>query len=563
VNYQVFPTDPAIRVGTRAGLDYGTVWDQLARVLLLGMLVLVVLSFQDYGITTDEEVQHIYGKELLSFYLSGFQDHSAFHFKDLYLYGGLFDLAVAVLIPVSPFDEYATRHLLCGLIGVVGVAGTWRLGRVLAGPRAGFLAAAGLALCGVYYGAMFNNTKDVPFAAGMVWMLYFATRILQQMPRPSRSAALKFGLTLGLALGIRVGAVFGVFYLGLALLLHLAVVWHLEGRKQMLHDARLSFLILLPALPIAYVVMAVFWPWAVLNPLNPLEALAAFSRVPLKILTLLNGQNVLSSDPPASYVPMYLAVKLPEALVVGLGVAVAIGTVALLRLESQPWRRHVAVTWVPTVLGAFVPILVFMLMRPTVYNGIRHFLFVVPPMAVMAAYAADRGWAVAEQWGRRAGHVFAAALTVLGVVYLWQLTSMHPNQYVYYNKFIGGLRGAVGKFELDYWGNSLHEATQELIAFVERENNGEAPPTTYTLSVCGNPLAVRYDLPPWLKLVDKDPDWRRADFFMAFTQVRRCPDLLDGQPILEINADGVPLSIVKDRRPPERKVRAGAQTEAR
>jgi len=563
VNYQ-FSIAPAVQANMRDTTGhFGLVWDQLARVLLLGMLVVVVLSFQDYGITTDEEVQHIYGKELLDFYLSGFQDHAAFHFKDLYLYGGLFDLAVAILVKVSPFDEYSTRHLLCGLIGVVGIAGTWRLGRQLAGPRAGFLAAMLLALSGVYYGAMFNNTKDVPFAAGMVWTLYFATRILQQMPRPSRSASLKFGLTLGLSLGIRVGAVFGVFYLGLALLLHAALVWHAEGRKHMLQDVTRAALALLPVLPIAYVVMAVFWPWAVLNPLNPLEALAAFSRVPLKIATLLNGVSVLSSDPPAEYVPMYLAVKLPEVLVGGLAVSLVMGAAACVRLVSQPGQRLRAVFWVPTVLAAFVPIVVFMLMRPTIYNGIRHFLFVIPPMAVIAAFAADRLWQISEQWGRKAGQLFAAALTVLGVVYVWQLASLHPNQYVYYNQFIGGMRGAVGKFELDYWGNSLHEATEELIAFVERENNGEAPTQTYTLAVCGNPLAVRYDLPPWLKLVDKDPDWRRADFFMAFTQVRRCPDLLDGQPILEIDADGVPLSIVKDRRPPEKRISVSTKSEVR
>ncbi|WP_448189455.1 glycosyltransferase family 39 protein [Azospirillum sp. sgz301742] len=554
MNYPLSLTQTAVQTDARGQLHYGPVWDQLARVLLLGMLVIVALSFQDYGITTDEEVQHIYGKELLSFYLSGFQDQSAFHFKDLYLYGGLFDLVVAVLLPVSPFDEYATRHLLCGLLGVVGVAGTWRLGRQLGGPRAGLLAAALLALSGVYYGAMFNNTKDVPFAAGMVWMLYFATRILQQMPRPSRSASLKFGLMLGLSLGIRVGAVFGVFYLGVALLLHAALVWHTEGRRQMLQDVTRAALTLLPVLPIAYVVMAVFWPWAVMNPLNPLEALSAFSHFPIKIATLLNGVSVQSNDPPAYYVPLYLLVKLPEVMVVGLVWALGIGAVATGRLVLQPGRRYTAIFWVPTVLAVFVPILVFVLMRPTIYNGIRHFLFVVPPMAVLAAFALDRAWAASEGWGRKAGHIFASALTVLGVVYVWQLASMHPNQYVYYNQFIGGLRGAVGKFELDYWGNSLHEATKELISFIERENNGEAPKQTYTVAVCGNPLAVRYDLPPWLKLVDKDPDWRRADFFMAFTQVRGCPNLLDGQPILEIAADGVPLSIVKDRRPPEKRV---------
>jgi len=32
--------------------------------------------------------------------------------------------------------------------------------------------------------------------------------------------------------------------------------------------------------------------------------------------------------------------------------------------------------------------------------------------------------------------------------------------------------------------------------------------------------------------------------------VKRCPSLLGGHPIIEIAADDVPLTIVKDRRPP-------------
>ena len=215
-----------------------TLWDDLSRALLIGLLVLVVLTFLDYGISTDEEVQHIYGKRLLSFYLSGFQDHSAFHFKDLYLYGGLFDLVTAVLLPISPFEEYETRHLLCALIGVLGIAGTWRYARLLAGPRAGFLAAALLALSGVYYGAMFNNTKDVPFATGMVWTLYFATRILDRLPNPRLSAVLKFGIVLGLTLAIRVGAVLGIFYLAVGVLLFVALVMRRDGIKPALMDAR-------------------------------------------------------------------------------------------------------------------------------------------------------------------------------------------------------------------------------------------------------------------------------------------------------------------------------------
>ena len=557
MNQQV-PFDPQIPLATPIGMAGARdarallVWDQLARTLLFCLAVIAALTFRDYGISTDEEVQHIYGQKLLAFYTSGFQDWSAFSFKDLYLYGGLFDLVTALLVPISPFDEYDTRHLLCAIVGVFGIAGTWRLGRLLAGPRAGFIAAALLALSGVYYGAMFNNTKDVPFAAGMVWTVYFATRMALQFPRPRASAVLKFGLALGLALGIRVGAILAGVYLGVVALLYIALTARRFWGRAALSDAGSIILHSLPALPVAYGLMAALWPWAVFEPLNPFRALFTFSsfqHLQFSLQTLYSGAMVSATDAPALYLPVYLLIKLPETVVIGTGLS------ALL-LAAWTWRTaRDGGSWLPvirytmTILAAFLPIVMFVAMRPTVYNGIRHFLFVVPPLAVLAAVAFDRIWTLAEARGALAGRTVALALAATATVQAWTLGTLHPNQYVYYNQFVGGLKGADGRFELDYWGNSLHEATKELIAFIGRENDGNTPPRTYTLTVCGNPLAVRYDLPPWLRLVNGiEPDWRRADFFLAFTQSRRCPSLLDGRPIIEIGVDGVPLSIVKDRR---------------
>lgn len=533
------------------------VWDDLARVLLLALALVAALTFRDYAITNDEEVQHIYGQKLLSFYLSGFSDWSAFAFKDLFLYGGLFDLLAVIIAPFSTFEEYETRHLLCAAIGILGIAGTWRLGRLVAGPRAGLLAAALLALSGVYYGAMFNNTKDVPFAAGMVWTLYYATRIVQQSPRPGTATVLKFGVALGLTLGIRVGALFAPVYLAMPLLGALALTWRAEGRAAALSDARGLALALLPALPVAYGLMALLWPWSVFETLNPLKALfafATFSHLPFTLQTLFDGQLVMAVNPPCTYLPVYLAIKLPEAVIIGAALSLVTGGWWLWRRCQAGTilagsARRAALMHASVLLAVAMPIVLFMIMRPTVYNGIRHFLFVVPPMIVLAAAAFDRAWRWAESHGALAARTVTLVLTGMGVLYAYDLGAMHPNEYVYYNRFVGGVKGAAQRFELDYWGNSMHEGVTELIALVERENDGKAPPRNYTLAVCGNTLAVTFELPPWLKLVTRDPDWRRADFFIAFTQVSRCPSLLDGQPVIEVAVEGVPLTVVKDRRP--------------
>src|SRR4029077_17046232 len=106
---------------------------------------------------------------------------------------------------------------------VPGTVGVWTLVLALAGPRVGFLAALFLALTPNYYGQMFNNPKDVPFAAAMVWALYYLVRLAPELPRPRWSLVAKLGLAIGMALGIRGGGLLLLGYLGL--LLGLSGLW--------------------------------------------------------------------------------------------------------------------------------------------------------------------------------------------------------------------------------------------------------------------------------------------------------------------------------------------------
>src|SRR6185437_13842623 len=127
-------------------------WDALALLLFFVATLLVLFTFQDYGVTWDEDVHRWYGEFVLNYYLSGFTDLRSLHWLDLFNYGAAFDSIAAALNLVSPFGTYETRHLLNGVAGVVGLIGAWKLGRVLGGPRAGFIAALFLAYLGVMLG---------------------------------------------------------------------------------------------------------------------------------------------------------------------------------------------------------------------------------------------------------------------------------------------------------------------------------------------------------------------------------------------------------------------------
>lgn len=521
--------------------DPGRLFDLLSVALLVLLAALVCTTFRDYGISNDEEVQHVYGQKLLDFYLSGFADRSAFEFRNLYLYGGLFDMLAAALAPIAPFGAYETRHLLSGLIGVAGVAAAWRLARHFGGARAGFLAALLLGCTAVWYGASFNHTKDVPFAVAMTWSALLACRTVEQLPRPRLSTTLWLGVAMGLTLGLRVGGLLAVVYLciGVGAWFALRLRNGLAGSFRELATAAAS---LAPAAVVAYALMALCWPWAAFAPLNPLRALQAFSQFTYTIDTLFAGAEFKMYAVPASYLPVYLGLKLPLVALLGVALAMAFAAAALARRGLAAGRLPSSIL---LGLAAAFPILYFVTTRPPAYDAIRHFMFVVPPLIVVAALGYDRLWSALSRRGRLAAAVAPAALALAVAHQAWAIAALHPHQYVYYNELVGGLEGASGRYATDYWVNVAPEAIEALEDHLRKENGGRAALGPYTVAFCGERISGEAYMAPYLRWTK---DWRRADFFVSPTHMG-CDRALAGRVIHEVRRLGVTLGVVKDRRP--------------
>jgi hypothetical protein len=296
------PSDTGEAAWARAAAN-GAFWDRLSLSLVLLTVVIALFTFRDYGVTWDEDVHNWYGNFVLEYYLSFFTDTTALHWQDLINYGAAFDTVAAALNRVSPIGVYETRHLLNALVGVLGLVGCWKLGRAVGGPRAGFVAVLFLVLTPNYYGQMFNNPKDIPFAVGIVWSIYYMARILPVLPAPPRELIVKLGVAVGMTLGVRVGGLLLLGYLGLLLALDGAWRAIAPRRPALLVVSGWSSLwrIFLPVVLIAYPVMLLFWPWAQTDPIeNPLRALAFFSHQTFPFDTLFAGRSVPAYDLPWS-----------------------------------------------------------------------------------------------------------------------------------------------------------------------------------------------------------------------------------------------------------------------
>ena len=402
-------------------------YDLAVAALFATLIALVLVTFHVYAITNDEPVQQHYGELIVAYYASGFKNQALFHFVNLYLYGGLFDgIAVLLQRALPMVDPYTIRHLLCAFIGLGGIGAAWATARLVAGPRAAAIAAFALAVCGPWYGSMFNHTKDIPFAAAMMGATWFLLRAARDLPRPRWRDVIGFGLLFGAALGIRVLGLLMVGYVALAIVIH-GPAWRAGAGKAVEFCGR-SVTALLPAFAIGYLIMIVAWPWSALSPFNPIRGLIDFSAFHYQIRTLLDGHIYEMANVPRWYVPAYLLFKLPLIIVAGALVSVIFIVWPRRGVDAAGLHRRNE-TLLLAVIAAF-PVLCEVIDRGPAFTGLRHFLFVVPVFAVLAGSGFDallrHCAAVRPRLSR------AAALAIVAVLG-WNagiLIALHPYEYL-------------------------------------------------------------------------------------------------------------------------------------
>jgi Dolichyl-phosphate-mannose-protein mannosyltransferase len=516
-----------------------TICDRLAIAVLVVAAAVAIATFRDYGLGWDDYTHAEYGDLLVAFYGSGFADKRALSFVNLYMYGGGFDLAAALAAKILPFTVFETRRLAGAAVGLVGLFVVWRTGRRVGGPLAGLSALVLLATCPLYVGHLFMNAKDGPFAVAMAILLLGLVRIFEEYPRPSLASTALAGIGLGLSIGSRIMGGFGVIS-GLGAL---ALIFAIEARRDGVRAAGTRAgrfaLALLPALVLAYAVMALIWPWGVADPLNPLRAVAYFSRFfEQPWHELFGGQLILVTEMPRSYVPTLMGIKLPELFVM-LGFGGAVG--ALIAACRRDIAANTRAALVVVVLAALLPLVVTIALRPAMYNSIRHFVFVTPPLAVLGGLAA--GWLFQRARGRVLA-TLAIILFAAGIASpIAAMKRIHPYEYTHFNRIEGGVRGARSRFMLDYWALSFKQASQGLAAKLAELDLQKPADRRWKLAVCGPHRSPQVELGP-----DFETTWdpQGADFAMMLGEFY-CASF-DAPVLVEVVRDGVVYARVYDIR---------------
>lgn len=441
-------------------------------ILLIINIVIGLFTFRDYGLSWDEPLFYDYAKALGYAYSPQEWFSGNFNIENAYGSSGTdhANRGPAYIILAQPLvsalesfgmDNASAWHLINFLTFQLGVYLLYRLAKRWMSTSAALACATLFAWQPLLWGHAFINPKDPPFLVFFLGAVCFGFEMVDALKDPIRKplgTALLAGFFLGIAISIRVlGPLAGI----------LVGIYTLSQLKNITIPALIKSLLFYAVL--AILIALITWPYLWTNPIQKfIEAFGFMSDNPTQLKVLFNGQLYQADELPRRYLPMLLSLTLTEPVL----------PLFLIGVIVSFWKKFKTIhtdNWLLftdnflLLLWFLIPFTYVIASKPPMYDGYRHFLFMLPPMFIFAGFAFEKIFELIKpRW-------VVGALTILLLAPgIYGFIQLHPYEYAYYNSFAGGTSGAFRTYETDYWLTCYKEAVEKfdepgVQLFIKRE----------------------------------------------------------------------------------------------
>ena len=202
------------------------------------------------------------------------------------------------------------------------------------------------------------------------------------------------------------------------------------------------------------------------------------------------------------------------------------------------------------LFAAFFPPFYMIYKKSTVYDTWRHVFFVYPFVVIMAAMGISL---LTDFFKNEKLKWLPLGIAVIGLLptIIWTF-KVHPNQYVYFNELVGGIEGANGYYDTDYYQNSGLQNAKWILKNVK--------------PIPGKKIIVASNMVGFDKYFAKDTSWLSAayarfnerhtkdwDYYVTYSRYIS-PEVLQNEKwppanvVYEVKVKGVTLSAVIERK---------------
>ena len=389
-------------------------------------------------------------------------------------YGQSFDNIVTVLINWFGIEDvYGFRHIMSSVAGWLTIMVTAFFAVWISGYRMAVFTILIFAVTPVFIGHSLNNLKDIPFALGYISSTFLILKFLYSKKRNPLLIVVLLTLSLAFTISIRAAGAVVILYMFIFFLISILHKYYSTGNIN-LNELNYKLLLLILISFTSYFLSILLWPYALQDPLrNLLKAYTVMADFPDTFRQIFEGKAEWSDFMPWYYLPKSMLITIPLVVLGGIGL--------FLLFAKRFFTGRNGLFFSLLIFTVLFPVFFAVIRNSNLYSSWRQFLFIYPAIVLIAASGFN---SLYENITKK---YFKLIITIILL-----LIAIHPVKYMinnplycylYYNQIVGGLKGAYGNYETDYYYISQTEASEWLIDYLKDQKTESIVKVNATYSV--------------------------------------------------------------------------------
>lgn len=420
-------------------------------------LCIGLIIFKDYGISWDEPLLFERNKAILNDIFEG-KEVSIPSYMGRY-HGSAFEIALIFIEKALGMSgdirtTYLLRHLVIFLFFYIGVIFFYKMCEyIFRDWKIGLLGSIFLILNPRTFADSFYNSKDIPC---MVFFIVSMYTLMKYLDKKTISRAFIHGLASAFLIDIRIAGILVPFFTITFLAID-TLTTHKESIKK---NTGSGVIYIASLITFTWIFWPVLWRRPIYHFIHALTQMSHYPHIHYSLFYL--GKCIKPVDVPWHYLPVWLMISIPLFYIFCFFVGCATSLRLLIREKVQFYfgKRNDLIC----ILWFFLPVILVIMTKATLYNGWRQVFFIYPPFVVLSLIGLIRisGFFKMKLHGLRY-RIVNAFWVVIIIVSIMQtayfMVRNHPYQNIYFNI----LAGKDDNFELDYWGVSYRKALEYIL----------------------------------------------------------------------------------------------------